>query len=112
MIKRAFPARDADTPLVAGLQSRKTPLGTRRHQVVSVQYREIQKFFCHLHADRVLAYVFRSCSAKAVAIKTGHRIAATTFQFRSQNIRRHGASLVNFSYCHAERSETSRFFIE
>src|SRR4029450_5283930 len=50
---------------------------------------EIQKFLGDLHANGVLAHVFWPCSAIAIAIKSRHRIAATTFQFRSQNIRRH-----------------------
>src|SRR5712691_929717 len=86
VIKRAFPARDAYTPLVTRLQSRKTPLRTRRDQVVSIQDGEIQKFLRNLHANCVLADVLWSCSAIAVAIKPGYRIATTTFQFRSQNI--------------------------
>ena len=42
-----------------------------------------------MHANRVLPHVLWSCSAIAVSIKPGHRIATTTFQLRSQNIRRH-----------------------
>src|SRR5439155_964983 len=70
VIKRALPARDADTPLIARLQSEKTPLRTRRDQVVSIQHGEIQKFLGDLHANRVLAHVLWSCSAIAVAIDT------------------------------------------
>src|SRR5580765_6139465 len=89
VIQRAFPAGDAHTPLVAWLQSGKTPLRMRCDQVVSIQDGEIQKFLRDLHANRVLPHVLWSCAAIAIAIKTGHRIATTTFQFRSQNIRRH-----------------------
>src|SRR4029077_10699822 len=110
VIQRAFPPRDADAPLVAWLQSRKTPLRTRCDQVVSIQDREIQKFLRELHADRVLPHVLWSCPAIAVAIKTGTGIAPTTFQFRSQNIRRHTASSANSTCCHVVRSETSQFF--
>ena len=110
VIQRAFPPRDAHTPFVAWLQSGKTPLRMRRDQVVSIQDGEIQKFLRDLHANRVLPHVLWPCSAIAVAIKTGHRIATTTFQFRSQNIRRHTASSANSSCCHVERSETSQFF--
>src|SRR4030095_4776752 len=83
---------------------------TRCDQVVSIQDGEIQKFLRDLHANRVLPHVLWCRSAIAVAIKTGHRIATTTFQFRSQNIRRHTASSANSSCCHVERSETSQFF--
>jgi hypothetical protein len=102
VIQRAFPAGDAHAPFVAGLQSRKTPLWMRSDQVVSVQDREIQKFLGDLHANCVLPHVLWSCSAIAVAIKTGDRIATTTFQFRSQNIRRHTTSSANSSCCHVE----------
>src|SRR5436305_10810318 len=60
VIKRAFPALDAHTPLVAWLQSGKTPVRTRRDQVVSIQGREIQKFLRDLHTNRVLPYVLWS----------------------------------------------------
>jgi hypothetical protein len=110
VIQRAFPPRDAHAPFVAGLQSRKTPLWMRRDQVISIKYGEIQKFLRDLHAYRVLPHVLWPCSAIAVTIKTGHRIATTTFQFRSQDIRRHTASSANSSCCHVERSETSQFF--
>ena len=89
VIQRAFPARDAHTPLVARLQSGKTPLRTRCDQVVSIQDGEIQKFLRDLHANRVLAYVLWSCSAIAISIEPSHRLTTTTFQFPSQNIRRH-----------------------
>jgi hypothetical protein len=42
-----------------------------------------------LHANRVLTDIFRPGAAVTVAIEPGHRIAATTFQFGSENIRRH-----------------------
>ena len=89
VIQRAFPPRDAHTPLVAWLQSGKTPLRMRCDQVVSIQDGEIQKFLRDLHANCVLPHVLWSCPAIAIAIKTGYRIATTIFQFRSQNIRRH-----------------------
>src|SRR6478609_7516812 len=43
VIQRAFPARDAHTPLVAWLQSGKTPLRMRCDQVVSIQDGEIDR---------------------------------------------------------------------
>jgi hypothetical protein len=109
VIQRAFPPRHAHAPLVAGLQSWKTPFRMRCDQVVSIQDGEIQKFLRHLHAHRVLPHVLWTCPAIAIAIETGHRIATTTFQFRSQNIRRHTASSANSSCCHVERSERFNF---
>jgi hypothetical protein len=37
----------------------------------------------------VQAEVFRASAAKPIAKKSGHRIATTTFQIRSENIRGH-----------------------
>ena len=93
MVQRAFPARDAYAPLVARFQSRETPFRMRRDKVISVEHREIEKFLRHFYADGVKPNVFRSRAAKTVAVKSGHRIATTTFQLASQNIRRHGAIL-------------------
>ena len=37
--------------------------------------------------------IFRASATKAVAKKTGHRIAATTFEVGSQDVGRHGVIL-------------------
>ena len=95
VIERAFPTCHAYAPLVAWLQSGKTPLGMGRDQIVTVEHGEIQKLLCGFHADRVLPHILRSRSTIAVAIKPGHRVEATTFQFCSQNIRRHKVSFTN-----------------
>src|SRR5438876_145171 len=89
MIERVFPAGDAHAPFVARFQSRETPLRMRRDQVVPIEHGKIQKLLCDLNADSVLADIFRTCSTKAVTVESGHRVATTTFQFCSQNIRRH-----------------------
>src|SRR5437588_8476112 len=89
MIERVFPAGDAHAPFVARFQSRETPLRMRRDQVVPIEHGKIQKLLCDLNADSMLADIFRTCSTKAVAVESGHRVATTTFQFCSQNIRRH-----------------------
>src|SRR5207249_1180646 len=89
MIQRVFPARDAHAPFVTRFQSRETPLWTRRDQVVPIEYGKIQKLLCDFNADSVLPDIFRACSTKAVAVESGRRVATTTFQFCSQNIRRH-----------------------
>jgi hypothetical protein len=51
----------------------------RRDKVVSIEHREIEKFLRGFHADRMKPNVFRTRSTKSVPIKSGHRIAATTF---------------------------------
>jgi hypothetical protein len=61
----------------------------RRDQVVSVKHGEIEKFLRHFHADRMKPDILRSGAAKPVSIKSGHRIATTTFQLGSKNIRGH-----------------------
>ena len=89
MIQCAFPARDADTPFIARLQPGEPPFRAGRDQIVSVEHGEIEKFLCDFYANRVQSNVFRAGATKAVAIKTGDRIATATFQFASKNVRGH-----------------------
>jgi hypothetical protein len=92
VIKRSFPACDADAPLIAGLKSRKAPFRMWRDEIVAVEHREIQEFARDLDAYGVQPEIIRASAAKAVAIKSSHRIAAAALQFRSKNVRRHGAN--------------------
>ena len=89
VIERSFPTCDADAPFVAGLQSGEAPFRVRRDQIVSVEDREVEKLLRDFHADRMQPNIFRAGATKAVAIKSCHWIATTTFQLRSKNIRRH-----------------------
>jgi 2'-5' RNA ligase len=93
MIQRTFPPRDADTPLVARLQPRKAPFRAGRDQIVPVEHGKIEKFPCDFHANRVQPNIFRTSPTKSVAIKAGDRIATATFQFASENVGGHEASL-------------------
>ena len=95
MIQGVFPARDADAPFVARFQSGEAPFRPRRDEIISIENREIEKLLCNFDAHRVQPDVFRPSAAKAVAIKPGHRIAAATFKFTSQNISWHDASLTS-----------------
>ena len=79
VIKCAFPARDANAPLVAGLKSGKAPFRMWRDEIVAVEHREIQEFARDLNAYGVQPEIFRASAAEAVAIKSGHRIAAAGF---------------------------------
>jgi 2'-5' RNA ligase len=102
VIQRAFPARHADAPFIPRFQSGEAPFGTRRDEVISIEYREIEKFTRDFYTDCMQANVFRACSTKTIAIKSGHRIATTTFQLSSQNIGRHSGILaleINFVKC-------------
>ena len=89
VLEGVFPARDANAPFIAGFESGKPPLRMRRDEIVPVEYGKIEKLARHLHADRVQAQVFRAGAAKPIAKKSSHRIATTTFQFRSEGIRGH-----------------------
>jgi hypothetical protein len=93
MIQRAFPARDADAPFVPRLQPREPPFWMGRDQIVSVEHGKIEKFPCDFHANGVQPNVFRTGATKAIAIKARNRIATATFQFASENICGHEASL-------------------
>ncbi len=89
VIKRSFPARDADAPFVARLQSGEPTFGSRCDQIVSIEHREIEKLACDFHANRVQPDIFRPSATESVAIESGHWIAATTFEFASENVGGH-----------------------
>src|SRR5437016_4098035 len=80
VIKRVFPARDAHAPFVTRFESRKSVFWMRRDQVIPIKHRKIQKLLSDLHANGMLAEIFRTCSAKTVAVESRQRIATTTFQ--------------------------------
>src|SRR5439155_9862626 len=78
---------------IARLESGEAPFRMRRDQIVSVENREIQEFARDFDADSMQSNVFRAGATKAVAIKTGDRIATATFQFASENVGGHEAIL-------------------
>ncbi len=83
VIERTFPARHADAPFIARLQSGEAPLWTRRNQIISIEHGEIEKFPRCLYADGVQPDILWARSTKSIAIKSSHRIATTTFQLSS-----------------------------
>src|SRR5437773_8188364 len=89
MIQRALPARHTHAPFVARFQSGEAEFRMRRNEIVAVEYGIIQKFLCDFNANGMQPNVFRSCSTKTVAVKSGERVATTTFQLGPKNIRRH-----------------------
>src|SRR6478752_8864888 len=93
MIERGFPSGNAHAPAIARFQSWKTPFRHRRHQIVSIKDREIEKFLRDLHADRMQAEVLRPGAAISVTIKSRHGIATTATQFGAENVGRHGDML-------------------
>src|SRR5579871_388270 len=72
-VKRLLPARRAQAPAIAFLQSGKAECGHRRRKIVAARLREGEKRFCHDDADRVAANIFRTRVAAAVAKKSGER---------------------------------------
>jgi hypothetical protein len=89
VVERRFPTRDANAPFVPGFKARKSPLRMWRDQIVSIQHREIQKLPSDLHAHSMQADIFRASATESIAIKSGDRITATTFEFCAQYVRRH-----------------------
>src|SRR6266568_7577378 len=100
MLQCVFPTRDANAPLVARFQSGKPPFRMWRDQVVSIKHGKIQKLARGLHTHRVLTDVFRPGAAVTVAIKSGHRIATTAFEFSSEDVCGHRTKLANDSLFH------------
>src|SRR6266404_2443052 len=88
----------------------------RRDQIVSVEHGKIEKLARDFHADSMQPEIFRSGPTKTIAIKSGDRIAATTFEFGSQDVCRHGGILaleVTFVKCwivENARGKRSAFF--
>jgi hypothetical protein len=87
--QRLLITRGAKTPFVAGLETGKTPLGMRRHQIVALKNRIVEKFARHLHANRVLTNVIRTSPAISVPIKSSKGIATTTAELSPKNVRQH-----------------------
>lgn len=87
--KRIFPTRHTHAPFIARLQPGKIPFRMRRHEIVAIEDGKIEKLPCQLRANGVLSHVVGPSMAKSIAKKSGERIAATRFQFGSENIRWH-----------------------
>ena len=89
VIERRLPARHANAPFVARFETRKTKFGNGCDKIVAVEHREIEKIARSFHADGMESNIFRAGATKPVAIKSGDRIPATTFQLSTKNVRRH-----------------------
>src|SRR5437660_4843995 len=89
MFERGFPSSNADAPFVAGFESWKSPFRNWRDQIVAVEHGKIEKLARHFHANSVQANILGAGPAKTVAIKSGQRIATTTFEFGAKNVRWH-----------------------
>ena len=53
VIESGFPARNADTPTVAGFQTRKIPFGHRSDEIVPIEHGKIEKLPRHFYAHGV-----------------------------------------------------------
>ena len=70
-LERSFPARDANAPSVARLQSGEAPFRMGRDQIVPIENGKVQKLPCHLYAYGVLANVLGAGATITIAIKAG-----------------------------------------
>jgi hypothetical protein len=89
VIERRLPACDANAPFIARFETGKTKFGNGRDKIVAVEHGEIEEIARNFHADGMQSDIFRVGATKPVAIKSGHRIPATTFQLSTKNVRRH-----------------------
>jgi hypothetical protein len=94
-LKSGFPTRDANTPTISRFQSGKTPFGHWCHEIVPVEDRKIEEFLSYFHANGMQADVLGARAAITIAIKPGHRIAATATQLGAEDIRWHGDRLAH-----------------
>ena len=92
-IQSFLPARDAQTPPVARLQTKKTRRGHRRDQVVAAFELKRQELARNLGANHVQAMIARTGATITVAVEAGAWLAATALKFTAKNVRRHGPSL-------------------
>src|SRR5579872_4934588 len=72
-IQRFLPARRAQAPAIARLQTIEAVLRVRGGQVVAGGFAECKEFDGHHDADRMAAEIFGAGVATAVAEKAGHR---------------------------------------
>ena len=83
---RFAPPVGAQTPLIAGLQSRKTPFGSRRNQVIAAAGAERQKWRGHDGAYHMGTSVVIISSATAIAKVTGQGLERACNQRLAKNI--------------------------
>ena len=86
VFERLFPTSHADAPFVARLKPGKFPFRVRCDQIVSLQYRKIEKMTSHLRANSMQPNVAWAGSTVAVAVKSGERVATAALQLGAENI--------------------------
>jgi glycine/D-amino acid oxidase-like deaminating enzyme len=71
MFERVFPAGDAYTPLVAGLESRKSPFRMWRHQIIAIQNGKIEELSSDLNTYGMQTDILGAGATVAVSKKSG-----------------------------------------
>lgn len=89
-IEGFLPARDTETPAVAGLEAGKIPLGGGGGEIVAAEIGEVQKLLGRLNANGVQADITGAGAAVAIAIKPGHRFAAAAGERFEKDVGTHG----------------------
>ncbi len=87
-LQRFHPARGAQAPVIAGLQTRKLELRARGGKIIAGRLGEDQKLLGHDGADRMHAGVLRSRLAAAVAVEAGEGVHGAGLKLAAQDIAR------------------------
>jgi hypothetical protein len=83
---RFFPARGAEAPLVAGLESGEIEIGHGGGEVVALGFGEGEERFGSAGADGVAAGVFGACGTGAVAVETGEGVDGAGLEFGAEDV--------------------------
>src|SRR5271168_1687399 len=84
--QRFLPPRRAQTPAIAGLQSRKAEFRDRRRQIIAAGLRILKKSGGHDGAHGVAADVLAAGVAAAVAKETCHRAQGADFESIAEHV--------------------------
>ena len=84
--KRLFPTGDAQTPMIAVLETAKSELRNRSGEIVAHGLAKSEKIAGQHYADEVETVVIGTGVAATVAIETRHWIGATEFEVVSKNV--------------------------
>tara|TARA_B100000614_G_C14154049_1_gene329782 strand:+ start:90 stop:509 length:420 start_codon:yes stop_codon:yes gene_type:complete len=88
------PARQAQTPLISGLQAGKIIFFNRGGEIIAHGFGEGQEFVGHFDTDGVHASILSTCRAEAGAEKTGHRVFGARLEFGAKYVSGHECILV------------------
>jgi 2'-5' RNA ligase len=94
VIERALPASNANTPAVTGFQPGKTPFRHRRHEIVAIEHRKIEKLLGDFDTDRVKSEILGTGAAITVPVKSSQRITTAATEVGSENVGWHGGMVL------------------